>query len=278
MITFEQEDPLLEGVGWVPDSGPCSGVYVLDGARLLVDAGNMIGLVDEIRDVGPVEKIDKILLTHAHFDHVGGMAEIYQIAAPEVVCHKLTREYLRLLRPPFPAFFESLEEAGKIRYVEDGDVLPGPFPLEVLHLPGHTAGDLCFYHRKSEALFCGDAVLPHRERFAAVLSKPDEVLGGRMRDKVASLRRLLRLPVRHLFPGHGKPVLHKGDQQIKIALVTLYQALYEDPPEKAWLLMAEDLLDAGQPQEAEACCQKARSLAPDSQAVNAMEEKLKQYS
>ncbi|SMC25581.1 Glyoxylase, beta-lactamase superfamily II [Desulfacinum hydrothermale DSM 13146] len=264
MKTFEREDPSLEGVGWIPDSGPCSGAYVLHGGRTLIDTGNMLGLVDELRDMGPVEKLERILLTHAHFDHVGGMAEIYQVTAPDLIVHKLTREYLRLLRPPFPEFFQSLEEAGKVHCVEDGDVVDSDPPLEVCHLPGHTAGDLAFYWRDAGALFCGDAVLPHKVRFAAILSKPDEVLGGRMQDKVDSLKRLLSLPVRHLFPGHGEPVLHKGDQQVKIALVTLYQALYPEPPEKAWLLMAGDLLDAGQPHEARQCWEKARSLAPDS--------------
>ncbi|MBC7359589.1 MAG: MBL fold metallo-hydrolase [Desulfacinum sp.] len=270
MKTFEGEDPRLAGLGWIPDSGPCSGAYVLHGGRTLIDTGNMLGLVDELRELGPVEHLERILLTHAHFDHVGGMAEIYSVTAPDLFVHKLTREYLKLLRPPFPEFFKSLEEAGKIHFVGDGDVIEGDPPLEVLHLPGHTAGDLAFYWRDARALFGGDALLPHKERFGAILSKPDEVLGGRMQDKVNTLKRLLSLPIRHLFPGHGEPVLHKGDQQVKIALVTLYQALHEDPPETAWLLMARDLLDAGQPEEARACWEKARSLAPDSHGVARM--------
>lgn len=274
MRTFEKEDPRLEGIGWVADSGPCSGAYVLDGGRLLIDTGNMVGLVDEIREMAPVEKLEHIALTHTHFDHVGGMAEIFQIVAPDVIMHPVAREYARLLRPPFPEFFQSLEESGKIRYVRDGDEISGT-GLQVFHLPGHTAGDLCFYLPGAEALFSGDTVLPHQVRFAAILSKPDEICGGRMKDKVESLRRLLRLPVAHLFPGHGEPVLHKGANHIKIALLTLYQALYENPPEKAWLLMAEDLLAANQPEEAHECVKKARSLAPDSEAVSLLAEKFR---
>lgn len=274
MRTFEKEDPRLEGIGWVPDSGPCSGVYVLDNGRLLIDTGNMMGLVDEIEEMAPLEKLEHIALTHTHFDHVGGMAEIFQTVAPHVLMHPMAREYARLLRSPFPEFFQSLEEAGKIHYVQEGARIPGT-EVQIFHLPGHTAGDLGFYLPEAQALFSGDAVVPHQVRFAAILSKPDEICGGRMKDKVESLRRLLRVPVRHLFPGHGEPILHKGAHQIKIALLTLYQALYENPPEKAWLLMAEDLLAANQPEEAHECVKKARTLAPHSEAVALWGEKFR---
>lgn len=272
MRTFEKEDPRLEGIGWVADSGPCSGAYLLQGGRFLIDTGNMVGLVDEIREMAPLENLERIALTHTHFDHVGGMAEIYQTVAPDVLMHRMAREYAGLLRSPFPEFFQSLEEAGKIHYVTDGEDIPGT-GLHVFHLPGHTAGDLCFYLPEAQALFSGDAVLPHQVRFAAILSKPDEICGGRMKDKVESLRRLLRVPVVHLFPGHGEPVLHKGGHQIKIALLTLYQALYETPLEKAWLLMAEDLLASNQPEEAYECLKKAKAIAPHSEAVARVAEK-----
>lgn len=273
MKTFEKEDPRLEGIGWVPDSGPCSGVYVVNHGRVLIDAGNMFGLVDHIEEMAPLKTLEHILLTHTHFDHVGGMAEIYQRTAPNVFVHTVAREYARLLRSPFPEFFQALEDAGKIHKVQDGQQIDGT-GLRALHVPGHTAGDLCFYHEASQALFSGDAVLPFRLRFSAVLSKPDDLCGGRIQDKVHSLRRLLGLPVKHLFPGHGEPVLHKGAHQIKIALVTLYQALYENPPEKAWLLMAQDLVEAGQREEAMECLKKAQALAPTSQDVARVSEEL----
>ena len=274
MKTFEKEDARLEGIGWVADSGPCSGAYVVAGGRLLIDTGNMVGLVDELQEMAPLSTLERIALTHTHFDHVGGMAEIYPLVAPELLLHPSAREYARWLRHPFPEFFQSLEDAGKIHYLKDGEILEGT-GLQVLHVPGHTAGDVCFYLQEAQALFSGDAVLPYQLRFAAILSKPDEVCGGRIQDKVASLRRLLSLPIKHLFPGHGEPVLHKGGNQIKIALLTLYQALYENPPEKAWLLMAEDLLVSGQPEEAFECVKKARSIAPTSEAVASFEEKLR---
>ena len=93
------------------------------------------------------------------------------------------------------------------------------------------------------------------------LSKPDEACGGRIEDKVRSLRKLLRLPVRHLFPGHGEPVFHKGGSEIKIALIALYQGLHESYPERAWIAMGEDLLEVGLFDEARQCAARAAQVA-----------------
>jgi glyoxylase-like metal-dependent hydrolase (beta-lactamase superfamily II) len=259
---------------WVEDAGACYGVYVLDEGRFLIDAGNMFGLLDEIQDLGPVDRVEAILLTHSHFDHVGGMAEIFQTVSPKVYLHRLTREYLRLLRAPFPDFFDALEAGDKLRYLEDGQVFAGLPALRVLHTPGHTAGDLCFFHETAGALFCGDAVIPSQFQHRAMLSKPDEVCGGRLQDKPASLRRLLGLPVRHLLSGHGEPVFHKGLDQIKISLFSFYQSQDEDHPERAWVAMGFDLLALGQSEEARQCAAKAQQLNAQTPELGLLKEKL----
>jgi glyoxylase-like metal-dependent hydrolase (beta-lactamase superfamily II) len=274
MKSLVEQDALLQGMYWIEDSGACSGVYALDEGRILIDAGNMLGLIDELQDLGPLDRIEAILITHSHFDHVGGMAEIFQVTAPDVYVHRLSREYLRLLRAPFPEFFESLEANGKLRYLDDGQLFSGPPALRVIHAPGHTAGDLCFFHEASGALFCGDAVLPHRFQHGAMLSRPDEVCGGRLQDKAASLRRLLGLPVRHLLAGHGEPVFHKGLDQIKISLYTFYQSQHEDQPERGWVGMGLDLLTLGQVEEARQCAAKAQQINPETPGLDQLQERI----
>lgn len=274
MKALGEEDQTLNGVYWVQDAGACSGVYVLEEGRTLIDAGNMYGLIDELQDLGPLDRLERILLTHSHFDHVGGVEEIYQAASPEVYVHPLAREYLRLLREPFPRFFDALEKDNKIKYLYDGDGVRGLPGLTAVHTPGHTAGDLCFFDETSGALFSGDAVLPQKEQLSAVLSKPDEVCGGRMEDKVNGLRKLLKFRVRHLLPGHGKPVIQKGADQIKILLITLYRTLHEDNPEKAWVSMGQDLLDAELFDDARQCVAKAFEICPDSAEAKELYEKI----
>lgn len=273
-LAAEAQD--LKGIYWVEDAGACSGVYVLEEGRTLIDVGNMYGLVDELQDLGPLDRIERILLTHSHFDHVGGVEEIYQLVSPDIYIHPLAREYLALHREPFPSFFKALDGENKIKLVQDGDVIDGDPPLRVIHTPGHTAGDLCFFDESSGALFSGDAVLPQKEKLAGILSKPDEVCGGRMVDKVKALQRLLQLPVRHLLPGHGRPVFDKGMDQIKISLLTLYRSVYEEVPQKAWLAMGDDLLAAGLFDEARQCVAKAKQIVPDSEEVRDLYERIGQ--
>lgn len=274
MKSFVEEDPSLKGMYWVKDAGACSGVYVLEEGRTIIDVGNMYGLADELQDLGPLSRLERILLTHAHFDHVGGVEEIYQIVSPDIYVHPISREYLRLHRPPFPEFFDALEKDGKLHAIGDGDRLDGTPAMEVIHTPGHTAGDVCFFDEQTGSLFTGDTVLPYRYKLGPMLTKPDEVQGGRMKDKIASIKRLLSLPVRHLFPGHGDPVLHKGADQIKLTLYSLYNSLHPEQAELAWTSMGADLLELGQIQEARQCLGKALQLAPESPEAKVLEERI----
>ncbi|RLB06843.1 MAG: hypothetical protein DRG59_07260 [Deltaproteobacteria bacterium] len=217
----------------------------------------MYGLVDEIQDLMDPQKIERVILTHSHFDHVGGLAEIFQVASPDLYMHKVTRGYLDLHRPPFPEFFGALQKEDKIKYFKDGDVLEGDYEIRVLYTPGHTAGDICLYLPSAKALASGDFVLGADHQYGLVLSKPDEVCGGRMKDRIESLKRLLSLEVKTLLPGHGSPVIENGYDQIKIQLLETFRIEDGRDSEKPWLRMAKVLSDLGDTAGAIECCKMA---------------------
>ncbi len=86
-------------------------------------------------------------------------------------------------------------------FLAEGDDLPGAPGWQVIHAPGHADEATCFYHAESETLISGDAVISHDGR---AWFNPEFVS---IDDSEATEERLRALPVRHLLPGHGRPIV-----------------------------------------------------------------------
>lgn len=131
-------------------------------------------------------KIQAILLTHGHFDHVGGVQAIAQTCGCPVY---MAPEDLKL-----PAFMT--RPMGPTTDIADGDVLElAGVQFRVLHTPGHTQGSVCFLTER--ALFSGDTL------FAGSCGRTD-LPGGDMVQMQQSLARLEELDFHgHVLSGHG---------------------------------------------------------------------------
>ena len=129
-----------------------------------------------------------ILLTHAHFDHTGGVAELHA-AHPEVPVFLHPADAARLGSQVFPPIGAPTVPYG------DGDVVKlGDLDIQVLHTPGHTPGGVCLL--VGDALFTGDTL------FQGSMGRID-FEGGSYEDIMASLARLAHLPGDfHVLPGH----------------------------------------------------------------------------
>ena len=139
-----------------------------------------------------------ILLTHAHFDHIGGAADLREktgvkIAIGEEDAPALSDKTLNLADcfhsdiPPFEA---------DITFKNGDDFSVGDIKFRVIHTPGHTVGGVCYY--TEDCLFSGDTLF---ESSAGRTDFP----GGDMKALKKSLRRLMLLPGDvKVYPAHGR--------------------------------------------------------------------------
>jgi glyoxylase-like metal-dependent hydrolase (beta-lactamase superfamily II) len=179
-------------------------VYVLEdpetGALAVVDPA--LGAEPLLEGLLPqAERVAAILVTHAHFDHVGALAEFQRRLRAPVLMHEAELELLQTASEH--AFWFGVEgidqPADPDRFVAGGErVSVGEDSLLALETPGHSPGGLSFYSESSGFVVTGDALF-----FESV---------GRTDLPGASQQRLLRSVREKLFtlpdetvvyPGHG---------------------------------------------------------------------------
>lgn len=198
-------------------------VFVLTDERLtLIDAGlsgSRPHLVRGLAELGRSEAdIERIICTHGHLDHAGGVRELVDEA------HAAGREIEVRIHPADLAgvslsFREALAapqggtrrghvlqamtpHPGAAVPIEDGDVLSLLGGLEVIHTPGHTPGSVCLYARGPRILFTGDVLQVRRGHlaFASPIFSHDHALAR------ASVRRLTDFDVDTIAFSHYRPM------------------------------------------------------------------------
>jgi hydroxyacylglutathione hydrolase len=145
-------------------------------------------------------EIGWIIITHAHIDHVGGVAALVDEYACPVLMHAEAEPMLGQL--PTQAMMMGLR-FGKVpavdRHIEDDEVLEvGGLGLKALYTPGHAPGHLAFYLESEGLVLSGDAL------FAGGVGRTD-LFGGDMELLLRSIvERLMTLPDEtRVLPGHG---------------------------------------------------------------------------
>ena len=185
-----------------PSNYTCN-IYILYnelGEGILVDPGQ-----DNLKHIEKLNiNIKYILITHGHYDHIGGL-EVLTKAFPDAFTyiHKDDEICLKDPRYNLTSNFENSEDEisfvpEKLVLLEDNDELEllGE-KVKVIHTPFHTAGSVCYYFPNLNILFSGDTL------FYSSIGRSD-LKGAEPRKMVSSLTKLKILKEEtKVYPGHG---------------------------------------------------------------------------
>jgi len=249
---------ILEGLQMLPLRTPTlppanhTNCYVVGESRLLVvdpgsDVPNERVLLESLlgRLLRGGARLEAVVLTHHHEDHVDGVSWLRRSFDVEVWAH--------------PETVARLEGAIEIdRELEDGDRLEvdDDHPVRLFHTPGHAPGHLAFYHEPSRVLLAGDLVA---SRGTIVIDPDDGDMGAYLR----SLARIDGLDLRAILPAHGQPISdphrllqeyreHRWDREAQVldalrdaerpaAPDDLVSVVYADKPASVWPIAVRSL-------------------------------------
>jgi glyoxylase-like metal-dependent hydrolase (beta-lactamase superfamily II) len=185
--------------------------------------GSAKGIIASAEQHG--KPIVRIVLTHAHQDHIGSVDALHEaLPEAEVIIGARDARLLKKDKTPDPGEPADAKYRGgypgaktePTRTVAPGDRIGS---LEVIAAPGHTPGHVAYLDTRDTTLFCGDAYttvggvhtsakfsLPFPFAYIATWHRPTEL---------ETARALRALNPNRLAPGHGKVVESPGDAMDK---------------------------------------------------------------
>lgn len=147
-------------------------------------------------------KVQNILLTHAHIDHVLGLQKAFDKYKVPILMHELEKEILD--RNPMDAnrfgfFFKPFE--GEISYLNENEIISvDEDDFKILHVPGHSPGHIAFYSEAQKFIISGDVL------FEGSIGRTD-LYKGDAQELLKSIREKLFVleDETKVYNGHGNP-------------------------------------------------------------------------
>jgi hydroxyacylglutathione hydrolase len=183
--------PVQENCFIVRDKGASNAVIVDPGD----EPERLLGAVESLG----IEKLDAVLLTHTHFDHVGAVAPVARATGAPVYCPELETRVLANIMDFVPwEGFGPFESYDADHTVKGGETLElAGLTIDVIFTPGHSPGHVTYAIRGEDALFSGDVL------FQGSVGRVD-LPGGDWPTLLRSIETLVEAhgPDTTVYPGH----------------------------------------------------------------------------
>ena len=168
-------------------------LLINDGDLVIVDPGaGARRIIDKIESYDA--KVQGILLTHGHFDHIGAVDTLYNKYNCKIYASKDDEKILTDIR--YNSYFgESATVTSPVTWLDSASVSLGNLQFDVIYSPGHTSGSVMY--RYGNCLFSGDTL------FKESVGRTD-LYSGSYSQLLQSLEVIKELPYDMVvFPGHG---------------------------------------------------------------------------
>lgn len=206
-----------------------------DGGLTLIDAGiqrfhsAILNFVSTFEN----QRLDRIIVTHADVDHVGGLAAVKAATGAQVICHAVEKAYMEgsarrmPRRSPLGFLYLPLYLLATSTFLRIEPVTPDQLVLDkeflieglqVIHVPGHTPGQIALYEPQRGILVAADALANRGNK----LSGPTPMFTPQPVVAMDSIRKLAALPnLQVVVFGHGPAITRDASDRLRAFSATL---------------------------------------------------------
>lgn len=190
-----------------------SNMYLISGAErtALIDTGTgfmVDATIKSLKELLDGRKLDIVILTHRHYDHVGGLRGLIKEFSPKLYAGPDDAKPLRegdsesTLGTKFGGSIDPMDVTD---FCEGDKIDLGGHVLTAIYTPGHTIGSISVLDEVTGSLFSGDTVFVDGVGNTIHPTGSEKML-------IDSLKKLSEIQFSGLYPGHG-PIVTSGGQE-----------------------------------------------------------------